>query len=536
MLQAPSAQTCQLFGKTLRKVKELGFGRNGIVVLVQDTAGKQYVLKYSHNGADLDEKEYAINNKLGRAHGFQKNVPQPFFESPNNQYDRRCNIAPNCEVLLLDYLPDYTKDGYSGFASKKEKNLLKALRMIEALEDMLNKGILQDDVKLCNFVSYEQNNDFKVDVIDFGNASIVGRSSPQDRKKHEKQLVSDFFEQACFDHDWAAPILKDDDYEMFEDLTSFQAAKNQLQKMLHQENPSRNYSQNRVNNNNNAQPNRNNNNVSPVATTPYFAYGSNLDIAQMNERVGFTGEPTTAKLTGYKLVFNKYAVSRGCGVANIVYTGNPADVVEGVVYQLTNAQLAKLDTNEGANSSNRNGYKRKEIQLANGTPAQVYIATIDTPDQRLTAPTAEYMKHLLRGRRNGFISESYFNKLGELQVKEGGKLKANLNMQAYQLTTAQPATPARVVPVIQPRPVPATVLQSPAPVIFSDRNDPQAYLTHCVDNGLQIGAVKALNRGARLTQAMFNKLNDPVYQLANRKMMLAMAPYMQNNQPHQRLT
>ncbi len=235
MLASPSTQNCQLFGKSLKKVKELGFGRNGVAVLVEDTAGKQYVLKYSHNGY-INENEYKINQRLDRAYGYQRNVPVPFENNYNASH-------PKCDALLIEYLPGYEKDDHSGFVTHREKNLLKALRMMESLENLLNKGVCQYDVKLCNFVCFEKNNDFKVDVIDFGNAKIVEQPSLDERKEYEEHLVASLMEQACFEHDWAEAILKQEDYDSFKDLKSIQDAKIQLRKLLAKENSSRNYSQ-----------------------------------------------------------------------------------------------------------------------------------------------------------------------------------------------------------------------------------------------------------------------------------------------------
>lgn len=74
----------------------------------------------------------------------------------------------------------------------------------------------------------------------------------------------------------------------------------------------------------------------------YFAYGSNLDISQMRDRVGDWRDSQRAHLRGWKLTFN-VSSSRWKGkAANIIETHNPKDIVYGAIYQITETQLKKL--------------------------------------------------------------------------------------------------------------------------------------------------------------------------------------------------
>lgn len=171
--------------------------------------------------------------------------------------------------------------------------------------------------------------------------------------------------------------------------------------------------------------------------TPYFAFGSNMDIAQMQQRVGFQGTPTRALLKGYQLVFNKYATTRQCGAGNLIYTGQASDVIEGVCYQLSAAQLAKLDKNEGYRkadgslANNPQGYQQKSVTLADGTRAMVYIANINNPAHQNLKPNVAYLKHFIAARKTGHLSEVYFNKLLNKSVVEGGVLGDHVQAKDY---------------------------------------------------------------------------------------------------------
>lgn len=168
---------------------------------------------------------------------------------------------------------------------------------------------------------------------------------------------------------------------------------------------------------------------------------------QLYARLGSLGAvnpPRSAKLSGYKLVFNKYAFSRSneydraqgnqlgtarVGAANIVATGNPRDVVEGVVYLLNDAQIAELDRIEGARSNNSMGYKRKQIALHDSSLADTYIAAIpeSNADNNLK-PSASYVKLLLEASQ--YLSSSYKQKLLNTEVVDGGTVRDYIDVIA----------------------------------------------------------------------------------------------------------
>lgn len=79
----------------------------------------------------------------------------------------------------------------------------------------------------------------------------------------------------------------------------------------------------------------------------YFAYGSNVKIDQVRARIGEFKLSKRAIARNYKLVFNVYAKTWSGYTANIQRTGNFEDKVLGVVYHMSEEQLAKLHTSEG---------------------------------------------------------------------------------------------------------------------------------------------------------------------------------------------
>lgn len=78
----------------------------------------------------------------------------------------------------------------------------------------------------------------------------------------------------------------------------------------------------------------------------YFAYGSNMNPVRMKEREVNYSQRKHAILIAYRLEFNKVS-SRGPkeGYANIV--PDKAGAVEGVLYDIIDSDLLKLDEHEG---------------------------------------------------------------------------------------------------------------------------------------------------------------------------------------------
>src|SRR4029434_6514613 len=77
----------------------------------------------------------------------------------------------------------------------------------------------------------------------------------------------------------------------------------------------------------------------------YFAYGSNMDAAQIKERCPSAKFVCRAKLPSHRLTFTRMSVIRRCGVADILR--DETKEVWGVVYELPENELENLDNDEG---------------------------------------------------------------------------------------------------------------------------------------------------------------------------------------------
>jgi gamma-glutamylcyclotransferase (GGCT)/AIG2-like uncharacterized protein YtfP len=146
----------------------------------------------------------------------------------------------------------------------------------------------------------------------------------------------------------------------------------------------------------------------------YFAYGSNLDTAQMVERIGpfiRRREARRAWLDGYRLAFNKKGLD-GTGRANIV--PDPAGTVWGVVYLTTPEDLSKMDQYEGVPSGH---YQRKTVRVRfeDGVEldAVTYVASSAFVDNSLR-PSYDYLQAILKGAREHKLPEDYIISIDRL--------------------------------------------------------------------------------------------------------------------------
>jgi cation transport regulator ChaC len=152
-------------------------------------------------------------------------------------------------------------------------------------------------------------------------------------------------------------------------------------------------------------------------TVWHFAYGSNMNRAQMLSRVGNILEEYNAHLPNFELRFNK-KVRGGTAGANVQPA--PGKTVYGVLYKIEESAFRSLDRYEGVPEH----YRRIEIQvtpdggsasLASGqpVPAQVYIASKVMKGLR---PSAQYLQAILTGAGEHSLPAAY---IGEIKTAAG---------------------------------------------------------------------------------------------------------------------
>lgn len=146
----------------------------------------------------------------------------------------------------------------------------------------------------------------------------------------------------------------------------------------------------------------------------YFAYGSNMNVARVEARIGSTQRSLAGVHNDHSLRFDKASRVAGIAHANVVPAAGRR--VEGALFELLEpAQIELMDPFEGYPHE----YERYFLPIgtAEGTiGAWVYIAAPGTTAQALR-PAREYLDHLLAGKP--FLSDEYHRRLARVEAVHG---------------------------------------------------------------------------------------------------------------------
>ena len=151
-----------------------------------------------------------------------------------------------------------------------------------------------------------------------------------------------------------------------------------------------------------------------------FAYGSNLDWRQTRDRCPSARFVCVAKLKAHRLVFPRKSEGRGCGVAGV--EPNQDSTVWGVVYQIDEADVGKLDKCEGYQPGRAtNSYVREERHVyADGDETKPIAAWVYFPvaQPNPPLPNAAYKRLILDGAKFWHLPERYVEQLEQIEVGE----------------------------------------------------------------------------------------------------------------------
>jgi gamma-glutamylcyclotransferase len=141
----------------------------------------------------------------------------------------------------------------------------------------------------------------------------------------------------------------------------------------------------------------------------YFAYGSNMNWQQMQERCPSARFFGVAVLPGHKLAFTRKSIKRGCGVADAV-PGQSRKLWR-IVYDITTLDIGKLDKSEGyMPGRNKNSYFRREcVVLLDGDDQQRLTVVIyfGGPHPNPPLPNIDYKDLILSGAQHWHLPKEY---------------------------------------------------------------------------------------------------------------------------------
>ena len=150
----------------------------------------------------------------------------------------------------------------------------------------------------------------------------------------------------------------------------------------------------------------------------YFAYGSNMDPAQMGRRCPSARFVAVARLPDHRLAFTRYAKDRCCGTCDGVPDAGRA--IWGVVFDISAADLRRMDDNEGyqeARPLSENAYVREQRQVygKTGEPLWVWLYFANR-EPNPPPPSAAYKMQLVEGARHWALPEEYQAELAQIEA------------------------------------------------------------------------------------------------------------------------
>jgi gamma-glutamylcyclotransferase len=146
----------------------------------------------------------------------------------------------------------------------------------------------------------------------------------------------------------------------------------------------------------------------------YFAYGSNMSLARMGQRIPSASSKGLAILEQHQLCFHK--VSRdGSAKCDALSTGDPLHRIFGVLYTIAAEHKPLLDRVEGAGI----GYEEKAVRLVDryGNQATAFTYCATRIDSSLL-PYSWYLNHVLIGAREASLPDSYIKTIADVLTKE----------------------------------------------------------------------------------------------------------------------
>jgi|AP45_3_1055517.scaffolds.fasta_scaffold81290_2 gamma-glutamylcyclotransferase (GGCT)/AIG2-like uncharacterized protein YtfP len=144
----------------------------------------------------------------------------------------------------------------------------------------------------------------------------------------------------------------------------------------------------------------------------YFAYGSNLDPYQKENRTGPIREAKRARLPNYRFAFNKIKnIEEKTGYANVM----PDDGAEvwGIIFRCTKETLDQMDKYEGAPKHYRKEIVSVFTDEGDKCEAVTYVAQDGKKEDGLK-PTSDYLERIVDGARHYNLPSEYINEIEKL--------------------------------------------------------------------------------------------------------------------------
>lgn len=136
----------------------------------------------------------------------------------------------------------------------------------------------------------------------------------------------------------------------------------------------------------------------------YFAYGSNMNSAEMGRRCHSSRFIDKVFLEDFKFVYDGHSENRNGAVGNIIE--HNGEVVWGCLFEITEDDLKELDKCEGYHS---NSYDRKEFKVQNEKGNTCTAVAYFRIGKEIGKPSQKYRQIVIQGAMNCGLSSIYID-------------------------------------------------------------------------------------------------------------------------------
>ncbi|MDH7500302.1 MAG: gamma-glutamylcyclotransferase [candidate division NC10 bacterium] len=143
---------------------------------------------------------------------------------------------------------------------------------------------------------------------------------------------------------------------------------------------------------------------------PYFAYGPNMERAQMKRLCQGSRFVSAARLRDHQLIFPRRSDRWGGGIAGL--KAAPGKVVEGVLYEVSEADQQILDQVEDHPKSSL----RRVVTVENFAGEKLKAFTYFTLGSGDYPPSRRYMEKLISGAEEHNLSDLYIAQLEAIRT------------------------------------------------------------------------------------------------------------------------
>jgi gamma-glutamylcyclotransferase len=147
----------------------------------------------------------------------------------------------------------------------------------------------------------------------------------------------------------------------------------------------------------------------------YFAYGSNMSLPRLRERVPSAERIGVFTLSEHSLRFHKVSKKDGSGKCDAFFTENSKDYIVGALFEISGNEKEALDKAEGLGY----GYLDKEVTVSdvqgNSFEAVTYYATNTAPS---LLPYSWYLFHVIYGAKETGVPSDYLEALEATKSQE----------------------------------------------------------------------------------------------------------------------